>query len=91
MPFPSPVTMADVCPFTTAVMELMTVMIAVMRFNVAHLVSSCTLAILPRMNRTERGGLKKKAWVISIGKNIPFGLLICTPKAFRKLGDKYHS
>lgn len=39
----------------------------------------------------ERGLKKKRLGVIAVGKNVPFGLLICTPKAFRKLGNEYHS
>lgn len=39
-PFPSLVPMADVCPVTTDVMELMTVMITAMSIYVAHLVST---------------------------------------------------
>ena len=60
-PSPSPVTTADVYPFTTAVTELMTVMITVTRFSVVHLVSGLYPGEPPEMKRTEIDGpLKEK-------------------------------
>lgn len=58
--FPSPVTTADACPFGIAVMDLMTVLITVMRFNVPHLVSSLYISDMSYDLYGERCALKKR-------------------------------
>lgn len=77
-PFPSPVTTADVYPVTTAVMELMTVMITVMSICVAHLVSSLHAGDASWDEQREVGGKKKKkeTWVISVGKKVSFKISV---------------
>lgn len=93
-PFPFPVTVVDVCPIPTAVMESMTVTIIATSISVAHSVSSLYIGngFWDEYSK-ERCTLKKKSLSYLYGKRnlLEFQIFNVYPKAFRKLDTIYHS